>query len=53
MRTLGKPMQDNIRFTGTTTRGVVTRCNELHNHATIALRAAIHDMLIENNRPAR
>lgn len=37
------------RFTGTTVRGAVMRRNELHNHATITLRGAIHDALIENN----
>jgi hypothetical protein len=39
----------DIRFTGTTARGIVLRRNELHNNATITLRAAIHDVLIENN----
>jgi hypothetical protein len=41
--------RNNIRFTGTTARGIVMRRNELHNNASILLRAAIHDVLIENN----
>ena len=40
---------NNIRFTGTTARGVVMRRNRLENNASILLRAAIHDVLIENN----
>ena len=41
--------RNDIRFTGTTARGIVMRRNVLHNNATITLRAAIHDVLIENN----
>ena len=41
--------RNDIRFTGTTARGIVIRRNELHNNANILLRAAIHDALIENN----
>lgn len=41
--------RNNIRFTGTTVRGVVMRHNRLENNADIILRAAIHDVLIENN----
>ena len=41
--------RNDIRFTGTTARGIVMRRNQLHNNASILLRAAIHDILIENN----
>lgn len=42
--------RNGIRFTGTTARGIVMRRNVLHNNATITLRAAIHDVLLENNQ---
>lgn len=41
--------RNGIRFTGTTVRGIVMRRNVLHNNATITLRGAIHDALLENN----
>ena len=41
--------RNGIRFTGTTARGIVMRGNYLDNNASIVLRAAIHDVLIENN----
>jgi hypothetical protein len=43
-------VRNNIRFTGTTARGIVMRRNVLHNNATITLRGAIHDVLLENNQ---
>ena len=42
--------RNGIRFTGTTVRGIVMRRNVLHNNATITLRGAIHDALLENNQ---
>lgn len=36
-------------FKGTTARGIVMRGNRLENHAAMLLRAAIHDVLVENN----
>ena len=42
--------RNGIRFTGTTVRGIVIRRNVLYNNATITLRGAIHDALLENNQ---
>lgn len=42
--------RNGIRFTGTTVRGIVIRGNELENNASIVLRAAIHDVQVEQNR---
>ncbi len=41
--------RNGIRFTGTTARGFVMRRNVLHNNATITLRGAVHDVLLEDN----
>jgi hypothetical protein len=41
--------RNGIRFTGTTARGIVMRGNQLDNNASIVLRGAMHDSLLERN----
>ena len=41
--------RNGIRFTGTTARGIVLRGNQLDNNASITLRGAVYDVLVERN----